>query len=74
MCLWSQGREERGAGGEERWRSRGEEEMKEKNHIQTHLQDDANENENHGQVSLKTWVESLSWTPTKALARDYDLY
>lgn len=48
--------------------------MKEKNDIQTHLQDDANEKGNHGQVSLKTWVESLSWTPTKALARDYDLY
>lgn len=24
--------------------------------------------------TLKTWVESLSWTQTKALARDYDLY
>lgn len=33
MCLWPQGREERGVGGVERWGSREDEEMKEKNYI-----------------------------------------
>lgn len=50
--------------------NREREEMKEK----SHFQDNANKKGSHSKISLRTWVDSLSWMQAKVLAREYNLY
>ena len=63
----------RGGEREERRGSKEGERMGEKSHIQTHFQDMLVSKKTEA-VSLRTWAESLSWTQTKTLVREDDLY